>query len=359
MSLVGKVPLPPGAVVRPVVADAGEVDPLGVTKLIAHEIEVALSTERHGDHADHLVEGNTAVDNQIGGGQEGHAVVHLLVHKPESDGLVADERLIVGLAITDNLLLVAPVCEGVNDVSHLPLVVRHLLEELDPHVGGSHGKAVVKAETTLRDGTAEGRHARHVLGDGEAPRADRVDKVVGKHQVNAGINVGGHAEVVIVTVHECVVHSVMLVQDRGDAVEAETVKLVLLDPPPQVGEEEAENLPRGVVVDARIPKRVVSLGTLVEVLVRGTVKVVDAVLDVLGSVRVNDIEEDGDACGERLHKQVSFCDVRAKTPSCSLCATVGWQRTRCIHPDASLLHCKVENIENFESVNNRVWRQRK
>eukprot|EP00961_Rhodomonas_salina_P072871 978948-Rhodomonas_salina.1 len=54
MGLVGKVPLAPSVVVAPVVAKAGEVDPLGVPELVAHEGEVPLAAERHRDHADHL-----------------------------------------------------------------------------------------------------------------------------------------------------------------------------------------------------------------------------------------------------------------------------------------------------------------
>ena len=39
----------PGVVARPAVALAGEVDPLGVTKLVAHEVEVRLTAQRHRD----------------------------------------------------------------------------------------------------------------------------------------------------------------------------------------------------------------------------------------------------------------------------------------------------------------------
>ena len=44
--------------------------------------------------------------------------------------------------------------------------------------------------------------------------------------------------------------TVVLVQDRSDSIETETIEFVLIKPPTQVGEQEAENLPRRVVVDA-------------------------------------------------------------------------------------------------------------
>mmetsp|Transcript_18198 Transcript_18198/g.45874 ORF Transcript_18198/g.45874 Transcript_18198/m.45874 type:complete len:329 (-) Transcript_18198:417-1403(-) len=56
-------PLAAAVPVRPVVALAGEVDPLGVTKLVAHEGEPGLAAQRHGYRADHLVHGDAALDD--------------------------------------------------------------------------------------------------------------------------------------------------------------------------------------------------------------------------------------------------------------------------------------------------------
>mmetsp|Transcript_39718 Transcript_39718/g.77744 ORF Transcript_39718/g.77744 Transcript_39718/m.77744 type:complete len:451 (-) Transcript_39718:756-2108(-) len=291
MRLVRKRPLAASAVVAPVVADTREIDPLGVTKLVTHKVEVPLPPQGHGEHADHLVQRNAAVDNQVGGSQVGHAIVHLLVHQPEGNGLVTNERLVVALAVAHHLLLVPAVGEGVNNVAHLPLIIRHLLEKLDPHVRRRHSKPVVETKPSLGDRARQGGHARHILGDREAPRAERVDKVIGKHEVHTRVHVCRGAEVVVVAVHEGVVHAVMLVQDRSHSVEAEAVELVLLKPPTKVGEEEPEHLPRRVVVNARVPQRVVTLGALVKVVVRGAVKIVDAILDILGRVRVHHIEQ--------------------------------------------------------------------
>mmetsp|Transcript_56235 Transcript_56235/g.133544 ORF Transcript_56235/g.133544 Transcript_56235/m.133544 type:complete len:275 (+) Transcript_56235:703-1527(+) len=274
MGHVSEVPLAARAVVRPVVADTGEVDPLGVAKLVAHEREVPLAAEGHGDHADHLVERDAAVDDGVGGGEDRHAFIHLLVHQPERHRLVADERLIVRLAVADHLLLVPAVGEGVDDVAHLPLVVRHLLEKLDPHVGGSHRETVVEAKPALRNRAAEGRHAGDVLRDRDAPGAQRVDEVVGEHEVHARLDVRREPEVLAITVDEAVADAVVLVQHRGDAVETEAIELVLLEPPFEVRKEEAKHLPAAVVVDAGVPLRVVALRTLLEVEAVGAVKLV-------------------------------------------------------------------------------------
>ena len=50
-----------------------------MSKLVAHEVEVSLSSQRQGDEADHLVEGNAAVDAGGGRAIQCHEVVHVLV----------------------------------------------------------------------------------------------------------------------------------------------------------------------------------------------------------------------------------------------------------------------------------------
>mmetsp|Transcript_40311 Transcript_40311/g.126894 ORF Transcript_40311/g.126894 Transcript_40311/m.126894 type:complete len:704 (-) Transcript_40311:165-2276(-) len=295
MRLIGEVPLAASMMIGPVVADAREVDPLRMSEFVTHEVEVSLSSERHGDQSDHLVQGDSSVDDGVGGGEEGHAVVHLLVHEPEGDGLVTNKRLIVRFGVANNLLLVSSVCQRVYNMTHLPLIVRHLLQELDPHIRSSHGKTIVEAETSLMDRAAERWHARNILGDADGPGPDGVDHVVGKHKVDASIHVGVQAEVLAVSVHEAAANTVMLVEDGSHTVKAEAIELVLFQPPAQVGEKKSQNLVSSVVEDARVPERVVSFRPLVEVLVMRPVELIDSVDDVLGSVGMNNIKKNRDS----------------------------------------------------------------
>mmetsp|Transcript_13740 Transcript_13740/g.31730 ORF Transcript_13740/g.31730 Transcript_13740/m.31730 type:complete len:415 (+) Transcript_13740:249-1493(+) len=295
MRLVREVPLAASVMVRPVVPDAGEVDPLRVTKLVAHEVEISLSSERHCDEADHLVQGDAAVDDGVGGGQERHAVVHLLVHEPESDGLITNKSLVVRLGVADNLLLVSSVGQRVNNVAHLPLVVEHLLQEFDPHVRRCHGKTIIEAEASLMHGAAERRHARNILSDTDGSGPNGVDHVVGEHQVDASVHVGVKAEVLAISVNEAAANAVMFVEDGGHTVEAKAIELVLFQPPTQVGKKKSQNLISPIVEDSRVPQGVVSLGPLVEVLVGSSVELVDPIDDILGSVRMNNIKKNRDS----------------------------------------------------------------
>lgn len=59
--VLGKVELSSGVPEGVVVAFAGEVEPLGVTKLVAFEVEVAFTSQAVGEETDHLVESHTTV----------------------------------------------------------------------------------------------------------------------------------------------------------------------------------------------------------------------------------------------------------------------------------------------------------
>ena len=104
-----------------------------MSKLVAHEVEIGLTAQAECYETNHLVESNATVDHQ---GVIGSAhVVALGVEKPHGYGFVTDNSLIVALAIGNDLLLPPSVDHTVCDGLHVPVLVRRLLQQLDPHVG--------------------------------------------------------------------------------------------------------------------------------------------------------------------------------------------------------------------------------
>mmetsp|Transcript_34629 Transcript_34629/g.98119 ORF Transcript_34629/g.98119 Transcript_34629/m.98119 type:complete len:307 (-) Transcript_34629:1915-2835(-) len=106
---VDKVPLPPAVLIAPAVTVAGEVNPLGVPKLVAHEVEPPIPAEREGEETDHLVEGQAAGDHRGLLHQGAHSCVHLGVHQAEGHCLVSDQGLVVALAVCNDFLCEAAV----------------------------------------------------------------------------------------------------------------------------------------------------------------------------------------------------------------------------------------------------------
>eukprot|EP00166_Cyanidium_caldarium_P005973 ctg_766.g154 len=181
-----------------------------------------------------------------------------------------------------------------------------------------HRQAVIEPEAALVHSAAERRHAGHVLGDGgHHAGISRVQPVVGQHQVHARVHVHLHAEVFGVIATESGADAMMRVQHGGHTVEAEAVKVVLVDPPAQVGEQETQHLPAAVIEAARIPQAMMSALARVKVLVVAAVEMVDAVHNIRRGVRVHHIHQHVDA------QSVRRVDERLEVLRCATARAAG------------------------------------
>ncbi len=97
---------------------------------LTHEVEISFSAESVRDEADHLVERKASVDDKVRMTRRAHVRVHLLVHEPERNGLVAHQCLIVALGIGDVGLAPTSVRQLVHDVPHIPVLIGLLLQVL-------------------------------------------------------------------------------------------------------------------------------------------------------------------------------------------------------------------------------------
>ena len=317
---VGEVPAAAAVVVRPLVALAGEVDPLGVAELVTHEVQVPLAADGHGDEAKHLVQRHPAVHHRRRLLERAHAVVHLGVHEPEGVRLGPDDGLIVGLGVPDALLRVPTVAQRGDDIVHAPVLVPQVslpgrLEQPDPDVRDGHRETSVEADAALAHGAAQRGHPRHVLRNHLDARIRLVQHVVRHHQVVDRGDVGVETEVLVVIPGELHLEAVVVVQHGGDAVEAEPVESVLVHPVPEVREEVPLHLPVFVVVQAAVPQPVVPRLALAEVRVLRRLTEVEArnaVLHVARHVRVNHVQEDANSHPVRgVHEVLEILGVPA------------------------------------------------
>lgn len=97
---------------------------------LTHKVEVPLAAESVRDEADYLVEGDAAVDDDRRPGFFRHHPVHLLVHEPEGNRFIADERLVMTLGVCDVLLAIAPVHQRPRDLLHAPIFIFCLFQRL-------------------------------------------------------------------------------------------------------------------------------------------------------------------------------------------------------------------------------------
>ena len=101
------MPLPSAVVVRVVVALPGEIDPLGVSELVANEVQITLSSQRLREHTNDVECADSVQDHGILRKELRHAGVH----QPERQRLISDETLVVTLVVADVSLVASTLYE--------------------------------------------------------------------------------------------------------------------------------------------------------------------------------------------------------------------------------------------------------
>ncbi len=176
----------------------------------------------------------------------------------------------------------------------MPVLIFLLLDHLDPVVGDAHGQAVVEAHAAILELRGDSRHTAHLLGDGYRLRVNLMDKYVGKCEVDKSVGILT-AVVVVAIAAECLAETMVVVEHGGDAVEAETVELVLVEPEFAVGEQEVEHAVLAVVEAERIPCRVLAARVTVEVEVIAAVEASQSLKLVLDRMGMHYVHDDGDS----------------------------------------------------------------
>ena len=296
--VVDEVPLPASVLIAPSVTFAGEVDPFGMSELIAHEVEVAAVDGAEGGQANHLVQSDATGDGIVLVALL-EVPVHVAVDETEDDGLVAHECLVVALSIGDGLLVASAVGQLPQDAARLPVFVAKLLDDFNPVVGDVHCQAVVEAVAAVLEGKCQAGHSTHLFGNGDGILVDSMNQLVGQGEISDGIAV--LMSVVVVAIgHEALAEAVAVVEHGGDAVEAEAVEVELLEPVLAVGEQEVEHFVLAVVEAKAVPCGMLSAVALVEVLAGVAGKVCQAFHLILHSMAVHDVHDDSKAHAVRL-----------------------------------------------------------
>lgn len=115
--------------------------------------------------------------------------------------------------------------------------------------------------------------------------------MVGQPKIVEGIGVDIQAEVLVVVATEALSDAARVVQHGGYSVETVSIEVVLVVPPTQVGQQESEHLVLHIVEQATVPKGVLATGSVMKEAAVGAIELVQTVLDVLGGVRVDHIEQ--------------------------------------------------------------------
>ena len=281
-----------------------------MAEFVAHEVEVRFSAAGQGEQADHLVQGNGAVDYRVVAVLV-HVGVHIRPGQTEDHRLVAHQRLVVGLHIGHGFLSGAAQAHAAPHLIDVPEFVLDL-HRLDPHIRQSHAQPVIKADAAVRNGQAHAGHTGHILGNGDGLGVHLTDQLVGKLQIGHRIRIGVVGEILAVG-GKVRSEGMVMVQHGGHAVEAEAVEMVLRHPEFQVGQQEVDNAGLAVVKALCPPGGMVALGAVVEELPSGAVKHIDAFGGIFDGVGMHYVQQHPNAHGMCLVHQV-FQFLRPSEP---------------------------------------------
>ena len=95
--VIYQIPLSASILVAPSVTLAREINPLWMTELITHEVQVTSVDGRSRKQTDHLVQGNTSFHHSILVADL-EVPVHVGINQAEDDGLVTHQCLVVAFA---------------------------------------------------------------------------------------------------------------------------------------------------------------------------------------------------------------------------------------------------------------------
>lgn len=120
--------------------------------------------------------------------------------------------------------------------------------------------------------------------DGYAVRVEIMKHVVGNHQVCDSLGIDTVTKVFMVVAREAKPDTVVSVHHARHSVESETIKSVFLNEESKIAQQEPHHLVAAIVEQTRVPQLMAALGALVEVLVVASIKLVEAIENVLAGV---------------------------------------------------------------------------
>ena len=282
-----------GILVAPAVTLTGEVDPFGMTELIAHEVEIASVDSSEGHKADELMQRHATGHHTIVVAHH-HMPIHLLVNKAEDDGLVAHKSLIMALAIRDGLLVGPAVGKLPEYRGRMPVFILLLLDHLDPVIRDTHCHTVVESDAAILKLHGKPGHTAHLLSYGYSLAVYIMDKDIGKREICDGIRI--LIAVVVVGIRsESLPEAMVIIEHGGYTVETETVKLKFLKPVFTVREKEMEHAVFSVVEEKRVPCRMLAASVAIEIEVVAAVEPAETLHLILHGVGVHDIHNHGNA----------------------------------------------------------------
>ena len=173
-------------------------------------------------------------------------------------------------------------------------------------VSNAHGHTEFEAKPSGLERSRQPSHSAHILGNGNSVRIKLFHEHCGQCQISNGIFIYTCIEIIVIS-DEVLAQAVVPIQHTRDTVEPESVQMILFHPELAVGQEEIFGFTLSVVEASGAPRRMASLGSLIEIQVFPAVEQAEPFRLIVHAVGMDDIHHDGYAAGMCIiHKMFEF-----------------------------------------------------
>ncbi len=218
----------------------------------------------------------------------GHSRVHLLVHETESKGFIAHQRLVVRLSIGYGFHILQTVCHGEEELMHVPLLVRLILQHFYPEIGQAHAEAVVEAYSAVLDLSADSRHPAYIFSYCNIMIINIMRQFISQLQICHSIIINIIAEI-FPRIVESLADAMVFIKHRSHAIEAVAVEMIFLEPESHVREKQLQRLGLAIVKQLRIPLRMDTFLSGFKILIFSAIEEIDTFADIFHGMRMNKV----------------------------------------------------------------------
>jgi hypothetical protein len=171
----------------------------------------------------------------------------------------------------------------------IPILITQF-HQLYPHSGQGHGESEVEANASIFMRPTEPGHARHILSDKDHLLVNIPSNKCSQHQEHHSIMVEFLIEVLLIIASKGIVDTMVVVEDGCDSIKPKPISIVFLQPKPHISKQKSQHLVLAVVEYFTVPKSMVATIPRMEVLIIGSIPLVDAFVDVFCCVCMHDVD---------------------------------------------------------------------
>ena len=222
-----------------------------------------------------------------------HVPIHIRINQTENNRLISYQCLVMAFCIRNSFFILATVSDFPEHAGRFPVLIYLFFDCLDPVIRNIHSHAVVESVTTIFYFCSQSRHTGHLLSNRYRFWIHLMNHFISQGQITDSIIILMSVEVISV-ITERFTQSVTIIQHRRYTVKTESIEFIFFQPVFTVRQQEVNDFILAIVKTKRIPRRMFTTPSRIEILVRITGKITQSFYLILHCMGMNNIHNNSD-----------------------------------------------------------------